>query len=266
VTPSRRRAEKTRGRALPEAKRPRDATTYGRALTLKSGKALHVREMFAAIAPRYDTTNRVLTAGVDEAWRRRAIRELAAPAGGHVLDLCCGTGDLAFHLLRADARASVTGVDFCEPMLAGARERAQREDRAGRATFICDDVMALPFADGSFDGATMGFSMRNVVDITATLKEIRRVLKPGTRFVNLDVSKAPNPLFRRAFNLYFYGLVPLIGGIVGGSRAAYRYLPQSLTNYPDADHLAQRFRDAGFHEVRYVRLGGGAIAAHVGVA
>jgi demethylmenaquinone methyltransferase/2-methoxy-6-polyprenyl-1,4-benzoquinol methylase len=92
------------------------------------------------------------------------------------------------------------------------------------------------------------------------------VLKPGARFVNLDVSKAPNPLFRRLFNIYFYRLVPLIGGIVGGSKAAYRYLPNSLTNYPDADALATRFREAGFRDVTYIRLGGGAVAIHVGVA
>jgi demethylmenaquinone methyltransferase/2-methoxy-6-polyprenyl-1,4-benzoquinol methylase len=127
-------------------------------------------------------------------------------------------------------------------------------------------VLALPFEDRSFDGATMGFSMRNVVDITATLREVRRVLRPGTRFVNLDVSKAQSPAIKKMFDLYFYGLVPLIGGLVGGSRAAYSYLPQSLTNYPDADGLAHRFRDAGFDEVRVIRLGFGAIAAHVGVA
>jgi demethylmenaquinone methyltransferase/2-methoxy-6-polyprenyl-1,4-benzoquinol methylase len=229
-------------------------------------KALYVRDMFAAIAPRYDTTNRILTAGVDEAWRKRAIRELAASKDGEILDLCCGTGDLVFHLVKNDPTIRVVGADFCEPMLAGARERAPREDRTGRCTFVEADVMALPFEDHRFDGATMGFSMRNVVDIVATLKEARRVLKPGTRFVNLDVSKAPNPLFRRIFNLYFYKFVPLIGGLFGGSKMAYAYLPNSLTNYPDADALAERFRLAGFQDVRYLRLGGGAIALHVGVA
>lgn len=243
---------------------PNDDVSKGVAVQLKSGKALHVREMFAAIAPRYDATNRILTAGADEAWRRRAVRELAAKPGGAILDLCCGTGDLAFHLLRADARATVNAVDFCEPMLDGARERARREDPQGRAIFACADVMALPFADDSFDGATMGFSMRNVVDITATLGETLRVLRPGARFVNLDVSKAPNPLARALFETYFYTLVPLIGGAVGGSKSAYRYLPQSLTNYPDADMLAARFRDAGFADVRYIRAGMGAIALHVG--
>ncbi len=227
-------------------------------------KSVYVRDMFAKIAPRYDATNRVLTAGVDEAWRRRAVRELAAPAGGRILDLCCGTGDLAFHLARTNPSLTIVGADFCEPMLAGARKRAPKDDPLGRTAFVEADVMALPYADATFDGATMGFSMRNVVDIVGMLKETRRVLKPGARFVNLDVSKAPNPLFRRLFNLYFYKLVPLVGGLIGGSRSAYTYLPNSLTNFPDADGLAERFRTAGFRNVRYVRLGGGAIAIHVG--
>jgi demethylmenaquinone methyltransferase/2-methoxy-6-polyprenyl-1,4-benzoquinol methylase len=229
-------------------------------------KALYVREMFAAIAPRYDATNKLLTAGADEGWRKRAVAELAAPHGGKILDLCCGTGDLAFHLVRTDPSLDVTGADFCAPMLDGARARAPREDRAGRTNFVEADAMALPFPDATFDGATMGFSMRNVVDVVATLREARRVLKPGARFVNLDVTKAPNALFRRLFNLYFYGIVPLVGGLVGGSKSAYRYLPNSLTNYPDADELAARFRSAGFNDVRYLRLGGGAISVHVGVA
>jgi len=229
-------------------------------------KSVYVREMFASIAPRYDATNRLLTGGVDEHWRKRAVRELAAPAGGRVLDLCCGTGDLSFHLLRTDPALSVVGVDFCEPMLDGARKRAAAERTGSRLELRAGDAMALPFADAGFDGAIMGFSMRNVVDIEATLREARRVLKPGTRFVNLDVSKAPNPIFKRAFDLYFYGLVPLIGGAVGGSRSAYRYLPNSLTNYPGADELALRFTAAGFKDARFVRLAAGAIAIHVGTA
>jgi demethylmenaquinone methyltransferase/2-methoxy-6-polyprenyl-1,4-benzoquinol methylase len=231
-----------------------------------SQKSAAVRDMFATIAPRYDTANRLLTAGVDEAWRRRAVRELAAPAGGTILDLCCGTGDLAFHVGRSDPTLQIVATDFCEPMLDGARARAPRERVGDRVRFEAGDAMALSFADGAFDGATMGFSMRNVVDIDATLREVRRVLRPGTRFVNLDVTKATNPFFRRLFGLYFYKIVPLVGGIVGGSKSAYRYLPNSLTNFPNADALAARFEDAGFRDVRIVRLGGGAIAIHVGTA
>jgi demethylmenaquinone methyltransferase/2-methoxy-6-polyprenyl-1,4-benzoquinol methylase len=235
-------------------------------VTDPAGKGAYVRDMFAAIAPRYDRANRLLTAGVDESWRRRAVAELAAPHGGRVVDLCCGTGDLVFHLLKNDPELDVVGVDFTPAMLDGARARAQRVDPAGRAAFIEGDVTRLPFEDASFDGATMGFSMRNVVDVVGTLEEARRVLRPGARFVNLDVTKPANPLVRRVFGLYFYGIVPLVGGLVGGSKTAYRYLPNSLTNFPDADGLADRFRTAGFRDVRTIRLGFGAIALHVGVA
>ncbi|HYZ14769.1 MAG TPA: bifunctional demethylmenaquinone methyltransferase/2-methoxy-6-polyprenyl-1,4-benzoquinol methylase UbiE, partial [Candidatus Acidoferrum sp.] len=222
-----------------------------------AGKGAFVREMFATIAPRYDRTNRLMTAGVDEMWRRRAVSELAAPAGGQVVDVCCGTGDLVFHLLRSDPALQVTGVDFTAAMLDGARRRAAKADPRGRATWLEADVTALPFADATFDGVTMGFSMRNVVDIIVCLQEIRRILRPGARFVNLDVTKPPHPLVRRLFGAYFYGLVPLIGGLAGGSKIAYRYLPDSLTNFPDADGLAARFRSAGFRDVRYMRLGMG---------
>src|SRR5690348_2051498 len=182
-------------------------------------KGAFVREMFAQIAPRYDAANRVISAGMDEGWRKRAIAILAAPHDGRVLDLCCGTGDVVFHLLRTDPSLHVTGADFCEPMLEKARLRAANEAH-GDAAFVEADVMALPFEDRSFDGATMGFSMRNVVDIDATLREIRRVLRPGAKFVNLDMSKAPNRIWKACFDLYFYRVVPLIGGLVGGSRAA----------------------------------------------
>jgi demethylmenaquinone methyltransferase/2-methoxy-6-polyprenyl-1,4-benzoquinol methylase len=175
-------------------------------------KSVYVREMFASIAPRYDATNRLLTGGVDERWRKRAVRELAPPPHSRILDMCCGTGDLSFHLLRTDPTLHVTGVDFCEPMLDGARRRAPRE-AAGDVSFQTADVMARPVGD-----------------------------------------------------VYFDGVVPLIGGLVGGSKSAYRYLPNSLTNYPGADELAARFRTAGFSNVRFVRLAGGAIAAHVGTA
>ncbi|HEV7178445.1 MAG TPA: bifunctional demethylmenaquinone methyltransferase/2-methoxy-6-polyprenyl-1,4-benzoquinol methylase UbiE [Candidatus Baltobacteraceae bacterium] len=226
-------------------------------------KGAFVRDMFARIAPRYDAANRILTAGMDEGWRKRAISILRPPHGGAVLDLCCGTGDVVFHLLRTDPSLRVTGIDFCAPMLDGARARAAKEAR-GNATFLEGDVMSLPFEDEAFDGATMGFSLRNVVDIDHVLREVRRVLRPGARFVNLDMSKAPNPLWKRMFDLYFYKVVPVIGGIVGGSRAAYTYLPNSLTLHPNAEELRARFADAGFADAGFVRLMGGSIAIHYG--
>ncbi|MBV9645892.1 MAG: bifunctional demethylmenaquinone methyltransferase/2-methoxy-6-polyprenyl-1,4-benzoquinol methylase UbiE [Candidatus Eremiobacteraeota bacterium] len=229
-------------------------------------KSGYVRDMFAAIAPRYDAANRVLTAGMDALWRRRAVRELRAPLGATVLDVCCGTGDLAFALARSQGELRIVAVDFCEPMLDAARKRSQRERAGDRVTFVLADALALPYPDASFEGATMGFSMRNVIDIAGTLREIRRVLRPGARFVNLDVTKVRSRFIRPFFALYFYGIVPFVGGLVGGSKAAYRYLPSSLTNYPDAEGVAERFSAAGFGDVRTVLLGFGAIAIHVGTA
>jgi demethylmenaquinone methyltransferase/2-methoxy-6-polyprenyl-1,4-benzoquinol methylase len=227
-----------------------------------STKGGFVREMFASIAPRYDLTNRVLTGGLDERWRRRAIALLAPEPGTRILDCCCGTGDLVFHLLRVQPSLEVTGIDFCAPMLDRAQRRAQ--SARGAAKFVQGDVMAMPFADGAFDGATMGFSLRNVVDVDDTLREILRVLRPGGRFVNLDVSKAPNCAFKRIFDLYFYRIVPLVGGIVGGSRMAYSYLPNSLTHHPNARELRERFARAGFADAGFLPLMGGAIAVHYG--
>jgi demethylmenaquinone methyltransferase/2-methoxy-6-polyprenyl-1,4-benzoquinol methylase len=165
--------------------------------------------------------------------------------------------------LRSDRTLDVTGLDFCPPMLERAQVRARREAR-GRSRFVEGDVMAMPFADSSFEGATMGFSLRNVVDVDATLREILRVLRPGARFVSLDVSKAPNRAFKRLFDFYFYGIVPVVGGIVGGSRAAYAYLPSSLTHHPNAMELRERFSRAGFANAGHVSLMGGSIAIHHG--
>ncbi|MBV9332622.1 MAG: ubiquinone/menaquinone biosynthesis methyltransferase, partial [Candidatus Eremiobacteraeota bacterium] len=195
-------------------------------------------------------------------WRRRASRLRAAPRGGRLLDCCCGTGDLVFGLLRNDPTLEVTGLDFCAPMLQRAQQRAQHA--RGNATFVEGDVMAMPFENDAFDGATMGFSLRNVVDVDATLREILRVLRPGARFVSLDVTKAPNRTYKRLFDLYFYRIVPLLGGIVGGSRAAYAYLPNSLTHHPNAPDLRDRFARAGFTGAGYLPLMGGAIAVHYG--
>ena len=226
-------------------------------------KGAFVRDMFATIAPRYDRANRVLTGGLDELWRRRAIALLAPPKGARLLDLCCGTGDLSFHLMRHDPEARITGIDFCEPMLARARERARHAGK-GNAEFVEGDVTELPFADASFDGAIMGFSSRNIVDLERSLREIHRVLRPGARFVNLDVSKAPNPLWKRAFDLYFYGVVPTLGGWIGGSKSAYTYLPQSLLHHPNAPALRELFTSAGFRDAGYIALMGGSIAVHYG--
>jgi demethylmenaquinone methyltransferase/2-methoxy-6-polyprenyl-1,4-benzoquinol methylase len=219
-----------------------------------------VREMFDRIAGRYDLTNTVMTGGIDALWRRRAIEMLDVPPDAHLLDVCCGTGAMTRDLAAKARLGRVVGVDFSPAMLAVAR----RTVAAGNVEFVEADALQMPFAGPEFDGAAMGFSMRNLVDIGVALREIKRVLRPGATFVNLEISKPPNPLWRRLFYLHFYGVVPLIGRVVGGDASAYRYLPQSLVNFPDADVLAGMFAAAGFEHVRYVRCLGGIVTIHAG--
>jgi demethylmenaquinone methyltransferase/2-methoxy-6-polyprenyl-1,4-benzoquinol methylase len=219
-----------------------------------------VREMFDRIASRYDLTNTVMTGGVDALWRRRAIAMLDAAPSAHLLDLCCGTGMMTRDLAARATEGRVVGVDFSPAMLAIARRNVD----IGNVEFVEADALRLPFGDASFDGAAMGFSMRNLVDINACLREVARVLRPGATFVNLEIAKPPNPVWRRLFYIHFYGIVPLVGRIVGRDAAAYRYLPQSLVNFPDADVLAGMFAAAGFEHVRYVRLLGGIVTVHAG--
>src|SRR5215472_6294427 len=219
-----------------------------------------VREMFGRIAGRYDLVNTVMTGGIDAVWRRKAVACLEVSTDAHLIDLCCGTGALTRDLAKRASAGEVAGIDFTPQMLEIARAHTLEKNVEYRE----GDVLSLPFTDASFDGATMGFSMRNVVDIGACLREIARVLKPGASFVNLEVSKPRNAFMRRAFYAYFYGMVPLIGRVVGGDAAAYRYLPQSLVNFPDADGLAVLFAASGFTHVRYIRLMGGVAALHLG--
>ena len=219
-----------------------------------------VRDLFDRIAARYDLANTAMTAGLDELWRRQAVGLLQVADDGHLLDLCCGTGALSRDLARIAPEGLVDGVDFSANMLEIARARRS----SGNIVYHQADVLALPFADNFFDGAAMGYSLRNIVDVPACLREVARVLKPGASFVNLEVSKPPNPLWRRAFYAYFYRVLPVIGRIAGGDAAAYRYLPQSLVNFPDADALAQLFKVNGFVHVRYIGLLGGVAALHVG--
>ena len=219
-----------------------------------------VREMFGRIAGRYDLVNTIMTGGVDALWRRRAVENLNVTPDASLIDLCCGTGGLTRVAAKLVRSGRVVGVDFARPML----EIARAHTHDAHVEYLEADVLALPFRSGEFDGATMGFSMRNVVDVGACLREAARVLKPGAVFVNLEVSKPPNPLWRRAFFSYFYGIVPIIGKIVGRDAAAYRYLPQSLINFPDADGLAVLFAANGFEHVRYIRLMGGIAALHLG--
>jgi demethylmenaquinone methyltransferase/2-methoxy-6-polyprenyl-1,4-benzoquinol methylase len=226
-------------------------------------RADYVRQLFGRIVPRYDLFNTLSTFGQDQHWRRMVVRLAAVPAGGRVLDVATGTGAVAFALADATPTAQVIGVDFCEPMLEAAR--AKLAPRGGRISFEWGDVLALPYADASFDAVTVSFGVRNFADIPCGLAEMYRVLKPGGRLVCLELTHVPSPLIRAGFNLYFYHVSPWLGTLLSGDRSAYTYLPHSLSTFPDADSLARLMGEAGFREVRYRRLNLGTIAIHLGI-
>jgi demethylmenaquinone methyltransferase/2-methoxy-6-polyprenyl-1,4-benzoquinol methylase len=212
-----------------------------------------VRTMFDRIAPVYDGMNRVMTAGLDVRWRRIAAEAVVRP-GDSVLDAACGTGDLAIADLRAGA-AVVTGLDFSAAML----ERARRKSSA--VAWIEGDLLNLPFDDGTFDAATVGFGVRNVEDLEAGLRELHRVLRPGGRLGILEITTPRGPL-RPFFNLWFDRVVPVLGKALPGGDA-YTYLPASVRRFPAPDALKELLERHGFARVRYRTFAGGIVALHV---
>jgi demethylmenaquinone methyltransferase/2-methoxy-6-polyprenyl-1,4-benzoquinol methylase len=212
-----------------------------------------VRGMFDGIAPVYDVMNRLMTAGLDQRWRRLAVSEVVWP-GDRVLDVCCGTGDLAVAAEQRGGR--VVGLDFSERML----ERARR--KSGTIEWVRGDALALPFGDGEFDAATVGFGIRNLKDLEAGLRELPRVLRPGGHVAVLEITR-PRGILRPFFRLWFDILVPLAGRVLPGGKA-YTYLPASVRRFPGAEDLSALLRSAGFDDVRYRLLGGGIVALHTG--
>jgi len=222
-----------------------------------------VRAMFPRIARRYDLMNTLMTGGRHHAWRRLAVQQ-GQPAGGKALDVCCGTGDFALELARQGATA-VVGVDFGREMLALAAGKAQAAGLSGRIQWQLADALELPFRDGAFLCVTSGFSLRNVDDVSRALREMARVVAAGGRVAVLELTPVRSRLFGPVFRAYFRGLVPLVGSVVAGDRAAYTYLPDSVHAFPAADKLAGMMRQAGLVEVRYRLLALGAVALHLGV-
>lgn len=275
--------------------RPEGASTEAEA----SGK---VREMFARIAPRYDLLNHLLSWQMDRVWRARTAKRFAAilqRGDARVLDLCCGTGDLALVLSRG-ARAQIIGADFAHPMLlraveksssqlarlspTGAQHSVEAADSgaplqvaasSGRTTsgtipgrplrFLEGDALRLPFADSCFDLVTTAFGFRNLANYEAGLREIRRVLKPGGTLAILEFTEPPDNVLGCVYRLYFRRVLPQVGGIISGDRAAYSYLPKSVSRFFQPQELAALFEAAGYGSVRYAAWTFGTVALHTGV-
>ncbi len=222
----------------------------------------YVRRIFSEIAPRYDLLNHLLSFNIDRRWRARAIGELGIgrrPDGLYV-DLCAGTLDVSAQLAATPGfRGLIVGADFAEPML-----RAGRAKVAGRAVSpVTADALALPLADGSASGAIVAFGIRNVADLGACAREVHRVLEPGGRFVILEFTTPPSAAMRLVYHAYFHNILPLVGRMVSGHATAYRYLPESVKNFPEERELARRLESAGFPSVRWSSLTFGIAAVHV---
>jgi len=224
-------------------------------------KRAYVRAMFTAIAPTYDRLNRIISLSFDQRWRERAVRRLGweRTPDGTYLDLCAGTLDFAAVLARQPGfRGRVVGADFVPDML------RLGVAKAPRMVPVTADALELPFGDAVFDGVTVGWGMRNLVDLDAGLREIARVLRPGARLAILEMSQPAWQPYRAMYDLYFDHVLPAIGEAVSKHRNAYRWLPESTRVFPDPRALAQRMEQAAFHGVTFDRLLGGACALHLG--
>lgn len=246
----------------------------------------YVNTMFARIAHRYDTMNRIMTGGQDRRWRKLLIQQAQLPPQGKLLDIATGTGDIAFEAIHQHPDLEqVVGADFTLPMLREAQRRGaeeqgnrgagEQEVKNPKPTSVSRavqnpkwsgaDTLHLPFADNTFDAVASGFLMRNVVSVPLALAEQRRVCKPGGRVLILEIPRPADTWFGRLFRLYFHRIVPLIGGLISGQRDAYAYLPASAEVFLRPNELKAEMEKAGLREISYTMLMFGTVALHVGV-
>ena len=229
-----------------------------------------VREMFSRIAPRYDLLNHLLSLQLDRLWRARAARRLRpilSRTDVLVLDLCCGTGDLAFSLARS-GKARIVGADFAHTMLVRAKEKSAvlAEGASGNTSialaFFEADAMNLPFAEASFDLVATAFGFRNLSNYEGGLREIQRVLKPGGTIAILEFTEPPDGLLGDLYRWYFCKVLPKIGGIISGDSAAYSYLPKSVARFFRPPELASLITAVGYQSVDYHTWTLGTVALH----
>lgn len=235
-----------------------------------AGREKPLHQMFTAVPPRYDLINRVITWGMDRRWRRLATTECLVSQPEEVIDLCCGTGDLALEIARrARHRVKVTGIDYSEPMLEIAGKKATVLPGNREVTFIHGDVTRLPFPDGYFDCAGISFAFRNLTYKNPFagkhLKEVVRVLKDGGKYVIVESSQPGCRFIRKLFHLYLRTFVFRVGYLLSGNRGAYHYLAESASRFYTSEEVKAMLLEAGFRRVSYRPLFFGAAGIHVAV-
>ena len=233
-------------------------------MTTTAERAQAVSTMFTRISSRYDLMNSLMTAGRHHAWRRAAARETVGAPPGPILDLATGTADLAIAVRRLDRARDVVGADFSLGMLreAGRKLAGLRE---ARVTLTAADALRLPFADGAFSAVVSAFLLRNLVDLEAGLREMRRVTRAGGRVIALDIVRVAMPLWGAVFGLYFRRIVPAIGAVVAGDRQAYTYLPASVDRFLTAPELSTAMQKIELRDVRFKTFALGTVALHTGI-
>lgn len=240
-------------------------THFGFQTVDEDQKAGMVHEVFTNVASKYDIMNDVMSMGIHRVWKDAMMDWLAPRPGQHLLDVAGGTGDVAFRFLsRAGDSARATVLDMTAPMLEEGRKRAEAERLSQRLDWVVGDAMALPFDDNSFDVYTISFGIRNVTRIPDALSEAYRVLKPGGRLMVLEFSQLPNEAMQKAYDLYSFNVIPVMGKIIANDRESYQYLVESIRKFPDQETFASMIREAGFDQVKYRNLTMGIAALHSG--
>jgi demethylmenaquinone methyltransferase / 2-methoxy-6-polyprenyl-1,4-benzoquinol methylase len=238
-------------------------SAYGGVQPSTDKQPARIAGMFDAIASRYDLLNHVLSGGMDVYWRWRAVRRLRLTGREITLDLCTGTCDVARALVRSRRALRVVGIDFSGEMLKVGLGKLRREGRAGVIPLIRGDAMRVPLADGSVDGATIAFGIRNVQDPRACLREVARVLRPGGRLAILEFSTPRLPVVRSLYLWYFRHVLPRIGRMVSRHGEAYAYLPASVEGFASPDEMVRQLGDAGLTSARAVPLTFGVVYLYV---
>lgn len=229
-----------------------------------SEKGENIRQMFGAIAPRYDFLNRLLSLGIDRRWRKRAVGMLKYREGSRILDVATGTGDVALEIARTTpSSVKITGADFCQEMVELGRSKVATSPYSGRIDFQVAPCEDLPFKDNTFDSITIAFGIRNVVDRDLGLAEMWRVLRPGGRIVILEISTPRSPLFRQGYYFYFRRILPMIGGMFSRYNA-YKYLPDSVLKFPSREEFSRMMLAAGFSAIQVHDLTFGIASIYVG--
>jgi len=224
-----------------------------------------VKTIFNTITPHYDLLNRIMSGRRDVAWRKFAVKRIPLNAN-KILDLATGTGDLAIAIAEGFPKAGITGADFVEKMMRVAKVKTESRHLSDKIDYVAADATKLPFESGEFDAATIAFGLRNIPDRLAALQEMRRVVKPGGKVITLEMTFPRNLRLRNFFKWYLNHMIPILGGMISGSRDAYRYLPDSIQDFLTPDQLSDLFESVGFKSIKTFPLTFGLTYLHEGIA